>query len=157
MNQTDSDDEPRIKRVECGICEHTFKDGTIADIAQQIARHWNREHGDELGVDQKPFKTEEYAGRHLHGDEYAYKVQEYYVTSYDVLNVDGEKPFKYQYVKKPESVDVCEDCWRSIRGVDGYREIDDSGWRTKYRCDDCQRKRDIERRKTENESLGRFA
>lgn len=153
-----TDENPlRMKRCECGICDESFLDADAVSMARAIARHWNDEHGDELEYSEEPFRTEEYGGRHLHGDEYAYRVHKEYITVYDVLNPDGDKPFKYQYVKKPEARDVCEDCWRSIQSVDGYREIDDSGWRTKYRCDECQQQRDIERRKEQNESLGRFA
>lgn len=148
---------PPIRKCQCGICDKTFTDKSVAEIARSVARHWNREHADELKHSMEPFKTEEVGGEHLHGNEYSYRVYEYYVTAYDILNPDGGSPFKYQYVKKTEADEVCEDCWRDIQSVGGYREVSDSGWRTKYRCHDCQQKRDIERRKRENESLGRFA
>lgn len=146
----------RVKKCECGICETTFSDSDVVSMARSIARHWNDEHGDEL-YGMTPYKSEEYGGRHLHGDEYAYTVKDYYLTTFDILNPDGTKPFKYEYVKKTEAEDVCEDCWRGIKGVDGYREIDDSDWRTKYRCDECHKRRQISRRKEENESIERFA
>jgi len=148
---------PRIKRCECGICEKTFSDKSVVEMAKAIARHWNDDHGDELAVSETPFKTEEYGGRHLHGDEYAVRRKEYYVTAYDVLNPDGEKPFKYEYVKEPEAEDVCEDCWRSIHGVDGYRELETDGWRDKYLCDECAERRKVERRQKENQSITEFA
>lgn len=154
---TDTDRTPRIKRCECGICETTFTDKSVVNMAKAIASHWNDEHGDELGVSETPFKTEEFGSRHLHGDEYAVRRKEYYVTAYDVLNPDGDTPFKYEYVKKPEAKKVCEDCWRSINAVEGYRELDTDGWRDTYRCDECAREREIERRSEENQSLTRFA
>lgn len=148
----------RMRRAECGICDTAFTDDTVVAMARSIAQHWNEEHGEEFHSTQ-PFKREEYGGRHLHGDEYAYTVKEYYITVYDVLDPDSDDcgPFAYEFVKKPEAADVCEDCWRSIEAVDGYREIDDSGWRTKYRCDDCHRDRRIERQKDENQQITEFA
>ncbi len=103
----------------------------------------------------EPFKTEEYAGHHLHGDEYAYKRKEYYVTAYDILDTSGSSsgPFAYAYVREPESEDHCEDCWRSIDAVDGYRTLSTDGWRDKYLCDECDRQRDLQRRQENNQSL----
>ncbi|QIO25472.1 hypothetical protein [Haloarcula sp. JP-L23] len=149
----------RMRKAECGICDTTFTDDRVVDMARSIAQHWNDDHSDELAVSETAFKREEYGGRHLHGDEYAYTVKEYYITVYDVLDDCGGScgPFAYAYVKKPEAVDVCEDCWRSIKTVDGYREIDDSDWRTKYRCDECHRERRIERQKDENQQITEFA
>lgn len=148
-------DEVRIQNVECGICETSFGDKTVPEIAKAVARHWNEEHGDELRHDMEPFKTEEYAGHHLHGDEYAYERKEYYVTAYDILDTTGHTtgPFAYSYVKKPEAEDHCEDCWRSIESVDGYQELPTDGWRDKFICDDCREQREIERHRENNESL----
>jgi len=128
-------------------------------MAKRIAEHWNAEHGDELQHGMTPFKTEEYGGHHLQGDEYVYRVKEFYITAYDVLDTSGGScgPFAYEYVKRPKAKDVCEDCWRSINAVDGYRELDTDGWRDKYRCDECAEKRKIERRQEENEDITRFA
>jgi hypothetical protein len=39
-----TDREPRIERVECGICETTFTQGSIVDIAKRVAAHWNADH-----------------------------------------------------------------------------------------------------------------
>jgi hypothetical protein len=149
---------PRIRRCECGICDQTFTDDTVVGMAQSIARHWNDEHGDEFYREQ-PFKTEEFGGHHLHGDEYAVRRKEYYITAYDVLDKSGSTvgPFAYQWVKEVEGEDVCSDCARAIRSVNGYREIGESDIGTKYRCDECERERTIERRKSENESLEVFA
>jgi len=154
-----SDHELRIRRVECGICEKAFRDGTIVKIAQQVARHWNDEHGDELQSGMTPFKTEEYGGHHLHGDEYAVRRKDLYITAYDVLEQSGATcgPFAYEYVKEPEAVPHCEDCWRSIDAVDDYNTLDDDGWRTTYRCARCQRKRDIDRRANENQHLTQWS
>lgn len=157
MPPNDDSRSAAVRSCECGVCDKTFSGGTIAGLAKSIAKHWNDEHGDELRHSMQPFKREEYGGRHLHGDEYAYHVHEYYVTAYDVIDADGDRPFKYQYVKKTKGREVCEDCWRSINNVDGYRELPADGWRDKYRCDDCHRERQIERRKNENENLGEFA
>lgn len=155
---SDSKQEPRIKAVGCGICDKTFTDGTAPEVAKRIAYHWNDEHGDELGVDMEPFRSETVVRHHLHGDEYACEIIEEFVTAYDVLDTSSYScgPFAYQYVREPEAEDVCEDCWRSIKGVEGYREIGET-WRTKYRCDECHRERQIERRKDENQNLGEFA
>ena len=145
----------RMKSVECGICEKKFTDDTLVDMAKAIARHWNDEHGDELKIDMPPFKTEEYGGEHLHGDRDSYRVKEYYVTAYDVLDISGDScgPFAYEYVKKPKHEDVCEDCWRSIQGVDGYTELESDGWRDKYLCDECSERRKVERRESENQKI----
>jgi hypothetical protein len=153
-----TDREPRIERVECGICETSFTQGSIVDIAKRVASHWNDEHNDEFHNTQ-PFKTEEYGGRHLHGDEYAYTVKEYYVTAYDVIDPESEScgPFAYQYVKEPEAVDHCEDCWRSIHTVEGYEEIESDGWRDKYLCTQCKTERTIKRRKKNNQELTEWA
>jgi len=143
-----------IKSVECGICDKSFSGG-VAEIAKSVARHWNDEHGDELAVSETPYKIEEYQGHHLHGDEYSYRVKEYYITAYDVLDTSGAScgPFAYAYVKEPEAKDHCEDCWRPIGSVDGYQELDTDGWRDKYLCDECARERKIERRKANNKPI----
>ncbi len=145
----------RMRRCECGICDEVFTDDTVVGMAKSIAKHWNDEHGDELAMDMQPFKTEEYQGHHLHGNEYSYRVYEYYVTAYDVLDTSGYTtgPFAYQYVKEPEAEDHCEDCWQSIKAVDGYRELSTDGWRDKYLCDECAHERKVERRQSENRQL----
>jgi len=152
------EDKLTIRSVECGICDTTFRNGTVPEIAKKVAKHWNHEHGDEFFQTQ-PFKTEEYGGRHLHGDEYAYKVTEYYITAYDVLEGGGGStgPFAYEYVKEIESEPHCTDCWRHIDDVDGYRELETESWEDEYLCDRCARERKIERREEENESLEEFA
>lgn len=152
-------DEPRIHRIECGICDTAFTDGPVVEIADNVAQHWNDEHDDELAHDMTPYKTEEYGGRHIHGDEYAYTVHKYYITVYDVLDTTGATtgPFAYRYVKKPEAVDVCEDCWRAIRNVEGYQELDTDGWRDEYLCDECAHQRKVERRREENRALDAYA
>ena len=151
--------EVSIESVQCGICDSSFGPGSQVSIARQIAKHWNDEHGDELRHGMDPFKTEEYAGRHLHGDEYAYRVKEFYITAYDVLDDSGAScgPFAYEYVREPEAIDHCDECWRSIQNVDGYREVDTDGWKDSYLCDRCHREQQIERRKNENQNLGEFA
>lgn len=144
-----------MERCECGVCDTAFTDDTVVEMAESVADHWNDEHGDEFHGEQ-PYRTEEHGHRHLHGNEYAVRQKEYYITVYDVLNPDGEQPFKYQWVKKPEAVDVCEDCWRSIESVDEYRELPVEGWRDQYLCGRCEDARRIKRRKDENESLEEF-
>jgi hypothetical protein len=148
-----------MKSVQCGICDKKFTDVAVVEAAKRIARHWNEEHRDELEVGMTPFRSENRITHHLHGDEYACVLDEEYITAYDVLDTSGHTcgPFAYEYVREPEAEDVCDDCWRHINGVDGYREIDATGWRTKYRCDECHRERQIERRKDENQNLGEFA
>lgn len=150
--------EPRIKSVECGICETTFTDGTIPEIAQQVAHHWNMDHPDEF-YDMQPFKTEKFGGENIHDNVYSYRVIEYYITAYDVLDTSGHTigPFNYNYVKEPTAFDRCEDCGRSIEAVDGYQELETSGWRDTYLCDACNRQRDVSEHKENNQSLTEFA
>jgi hypothetical protein len=93
----------------------------------------------------------------MRGNQYRYRLYKYYITAYDVLDNSGDTcgPFAYQYVKKIEG-EVCEDCWRSIHGVDGYQELDTDGWRDKYLCDECARERQIKRRESENEQITKW-
>lgn len=158
-NASSKHQEVRIQSVECGICEKTFTDKTIPEIAKAVARHWNNDHGDELRYSMEPFDTVEYGGRHLHGDEYAVERKDLYITAYDVLDTTGHTtgPFGYSYVKKPEAEDHCEDCWRSVEAVDGYQELPSNGWRDKFICDDCRGQREIERHRENNESLTRWS
>lgn len=151
-------DEPRIKRVECGICETPFTSGTVVEMAKKIARHWNQDHGDELRHTMTPYKTEEFGGEHLHGNEYSYRVVDYYVTAYDVLDTSNGScgPFAYRFVKNPEGGKYCDDCGAMLENVDGYQEVRDTGWRTVYRCDPCQKQRNIERRREMNQSIDDF-
>lgn len=152
-------DDYKMKSVECGICEKKFTDSTLVEMAKSIAKHWNNEHDDELAVSMQPYKTEQYGGEHLHGNEYSYRVYEYYVTAYDILDTSGDScgPFAYEYVKKPQHKDVCEDCWRTIQAADGYTELESDGWRDKYLCDECAERRKIERRESENQQISEWA
>lgn len=148
--------EIRIHRVECGICDTVFTDGTVPEIARKIARHWNNDHGDELKISETPFDREVIVGEHLHGDEHRCRVYEDYITAYDVINPGDGPPLKYQYYKEIEGEDYCEDCGRHVETVDGYRELPGDAWRDKYRCDECHKERRIERRKEENNQLTEF-
>lgn len=150
--------EVRIANVQCGICEKTWGVDTAASIAKKIARHWNMDHADELKYSMEPYKTEQWGGEHIHGDRYSYRVVEFYVTAYDVLDSSGPTcgPFAYRFVKQPESQDVCEDCWRSIHAVDGYQELETGGYQTEYLCDECAHDRRVKRRRDENEQLSEW-
>jgi hypothetical protein len=146
----------RIRSVQCGICDEKFTDGLVPSIAKNLARHWNREHGDELRHSEQPFDRETIVGHNLHGNEYSCRVYEDYITAYDVINPGGGPPFKYQYYREIDAEDYCEDCGRHIEAVDGYRQLEEDFWRDKYLCDECDKQRTIERRKNQNESLGEF-
>ena len=140
------------------MCETTFTDATAPEIAKRVARHWNRKHGDELdGIE--PFKTEQYGGEHLHGNEYSYRVYEYYITAFDVLDASGHStgPFAYQYVNNVEAADHCEDCWQPIEDVAGYHELPSDSWRDTYICNQCHRQREIERHTQENQQITEFS
>lgn len=155
-----SEDAVRIASVQCGICEATWGDEDLATLAKRIARHWNHEHGDEFRFGgMEPFDRIELERHHAKDGVYAYEPVDLYVTAYDMLDTSGDAcgPFAFEYVREPEAKDVCEDCLRPLSAVDGYRQVGERSWRETYRCDRCEREREIEQRENENNQLEDFA
>jgi hypothetical protein len=151
-----NDRELHFNTVACGICDTKFTDGTVTEIAERIARHWNNAHGDDLRLDMTPFDREVIVDEHFHGDQHKCRVYEDYITAYDVIDAEGARPFKYEYVRDVDCEDHCQDCWRPIEAVDGYRELPGDDWRDRYLCRACERERRIDRRKEENQQLTEF-
>ena len=145
-----------LKQCECSICDTTFYNGTIPSMAKKIANHWNEEHGSEF-YDVQPFDEIKYGGHNVAGDDYVYTIKQLYITAYDVINVDGDTPFKYEYVKNVEMENECSKCYRNIENVNGYTKLDtDENEYQTFICSSCEQERIAQERSEKNESLADY-
>lgn len=136
-------------------CPESFKGDDLASLAQRGARHWNREHGDQLKRHNEVIDWVEYGGHHLHGDAYEVRKYPVCITSFDVMErigrVDGR-------LVPADDDKVCPQCLHEIPNeADRMEDDPDDRYNDAWTCRACAAEEDIDRRQNVNRDLGEYA
>lgn len=135
-------------------CGKSFSGDDLARIARRGAKHWNKEHGDELRHRYEAIDEVEFGGHHIQGHSYEVRKYSVYLTSFDMMqrigNVDG-------WLVPSDRDSVCPDCYRHIPDSDDRIEDDsDDPFNDEWTCRACIEEAEIERKSNQNQSLGEF-
>ena len=128
----------RVCTCSCSGCTTVFKADEVGDLAQKVARHWNRSHSQDLRHQYDVIETQEVGGHHVRDNVYQVRKREVRVTAYDVLAVGRSQPIDEAFAT-PDDPGCCTDCWRftRTREVDAV-ELESSGaWGCEWRCEYC--------------------
>jgi len=135
-------------------CGKSFTGDDLGRIAQLGARHWNKEHGDDLRHRHESIDEVQYGGHHIQGNAYEVRKYKVYITSFDVMDRIGEIDGR---LVPSDTERVCSDCLRNIPDEDDRLEEDpDDPFNDEWTCRACVEESEIERKATENQSLGEF-
>lgn len=148
---TDPDDIRGEYRFKCPLCGSGFSGESLSKIANRGARHWNKEHGDELRHSHDPVTEVEYGGHHITGNSYEVKKYTVYLTSFDMMDrlgkVDGRLIIQ-------NADNTCPECFRYIPDEEDRIEDDqDSIMDDDWTCQACLWEQDIDRKQSENQSI----
>lgn len=139
---------------ECGAreCKSMFTSDELPRILKSAARHWNREHADDLKHGYEAIDEVQVGGHHIQGESYEVRKYKVYITAFDVAKrlgaIDG---------KLVADSDACPDCYCRIPNEeDRVEENPDDAFCDEWKCATCAEEQEIERKANENESLGEW-
>lgn len=139
---------------ECTMCDESWSPKTLPRLGNIAAWHWNKEHGNDLKHDHERIDTVERGGHHLHENRYSVERIPIYITAFDILEnlgtIEG-------HVRPADGMQVCTRCMTVLDPSDDFDVVDEIGDFEQCICADCQREKEIERRREENVSLDAFA
>ena len=139
-------------------CTEVFRADTITDLAQQVARHYNREHSQELRHNYDVFDRETRGGHHVQDNIYQVRRIDYRVTAYDVIAAGRRQPLDEAFAT-PDDPRTCTDCWRYTGTSEvGAVELESAdAWGCEWRCEHCASEKTIKEKQEHNEQLDAFA
>lgn len=146
--------DPRGEFVfDCGVrdCHEYFHGDDLAKIARQGARHWNREHGDELKHRHEAIDERVIGGHHIQGNSYEVRKYKIYLTSFDIMERIGLEDGRLVPSDKDQ---ICPECLREVPDEEHRIEDDpDDRFNDDWTCSICVEEEIIERREEENQQL----
>lgn len=145
---------PKIRgdyRLKCGRCGSGFSGDDLARIFQRGARHWNKEHGDELENTYEPIDEVEYGGHHLHGNSYEVRKYTVFLTSFDMMDRLGAED---GWLVAQDVTGVCPECHRHIPNeADRITDDPNDFFSDDWACRACLQDAEIRRRRAENRDI----
>lgn len=139
-------------RFSCAFgCGESFWGTDFADIARRAARHYNREHGDDLRHRYDVVETIERGGHNVYDNVYQVERVDIYLTPFDMAErvgaVDG-------WLADPDSDTVCSECNCYIPDEsDRIEDEPDKIYEVSWTCSECVEEQEIERRSSENQQI----
>lgn len=135
----------------CRDCGKSFSGDDLAKIAKRGARHWNKEHGDELRHRHEVIEEVQYGGHHIQGNAYEVRKYKVYLTSFDVMDRIGQIDGR---LVPGDDDRVCPECLHYIPDEnDRLEDEPDNPLNDEWTCRACIEEAEIERKESENQQI----
>jgi|AntDeeMetagen134_2_1112570.scaffolds.fasta_scaffold06208_1 predicted small metal-binding protein len=137
----------------CPQCNHSFSGDDLAQIAENVAWHWNKEHNSDLRHRYEKIDTVEMGGHNVHENDWNITRIPIYLTSFDVIGRLGAEDGR---AVQPDGEAICKDCLEYLPDEDDRVEKAPNAYYPEFLCQDCADQEEVEEKQDENRSLGEF-